>query len=229
MNNNGLLLTRAKEISKSMNSKFWELGPVLIEIKKNKPYLDIGYQSFHNYCDDELYCSYRTIQFAIKLHNWKCCFSSKTAVKWIETVPWSNLKIFHSFVNDKNWKEWRKEYEKRKPTDFKRYFAEWKRFKKYVSKNNMDDIDTIIKNVSFHEDPIIYLKNSGLENTDIADELGIKDKDIRKNAKFIKCHIPDDVYIMIVENSRRIGISIEEEIVDTLTAVYRQDNVKETG
>lgn len=229
MNNDMDLLTKAKEISEIMNSKFWEFGDILYDIYNKRLYKKIGYEKFVDYCDTELYCTCRTAQVAIKLHSWKCSISSDAAIEWAKTIPWSSFMLFNKYIDDSNWKVWRKEYSKRKPYEFKSYLRRWKEAMYRRGIIRLSDVKSICEEVNRNDDKISRLKNLKIEDSDVAIELGIQYKDIRKNAKFVRCHIPEDIYVMIVEQSKQLNITIEQEIADTLTAVYRQDDVRETG
>lgn len=161
------LLEHAKKISEEMQSFFGRLGEVLLKIKNDNIYEEIGYSSFVRFCEGELNCTLRTVVYKQKLR--KVNEARKTCI-------------------------------------------------------DSDALNKIMDDLNFIEDPILYLKNIRVEDKTISDILGINVGTIRNNTKYVRCILPIDVYLKAFSHAKESNITVEQEISDALTILYRGED-----
>jgi len=224
------LLVYAKKISEDMNRSFWKLGEVLSEIKANNTYEEIGYSLFKDFCSGELRCSYRTVQMSMVLYRWKMSFRDDAARKWVETMPWSYTNVYYKLINSDNWRDWKYEYNEM--NNGKKFYDVMVEYKQKLKRVNclrkggisVDELNEFMDEINFTEDPILYLRNIRLNDESVSNKLGLGVGRIRNNTKYVRCAIPVDVYLKIVEKSKESGVTVSQEISDALTVLYRGED-----
>jgi len=98
------LLTRALAIRGEIELKFWEFGKILHEIFHNQYYLDYGYGSWKEFCEEVLDIKLRT---AIYLKDIYAKFSTLPVKEEdIASIGWVRLKELIPVVDKKNLSEW---------------------------------------------------------------------------------------------------------------------------
>jgi len=99
-----LLLTRALTLRGEIELKFWEFGKILHEIYQNQYYLDYGYKSWKEFCEEVLDIKLRT---AIYLKDIYAKFSTLPVKEEdIASIGWVRLKELIPVIDKKNLNEW---------------------------------------------------------------------------------------------------------------------------
>lgn len=224
------LLERAKKISTEMQTSFWKLGKVLLEIKEYNIYEEMGYSSFKSFCEGELCCSLRTAQISVVLHKWRLSLGSDAASKWIESVPWSYTNVYYKLINSSNWKKWKIEYEKM--DNGKKFYDVMVEYKQKLKRVNIarregvdvDELYAFMDDINFVEDPFLYLEMIRLKDKDVSNVSGVNVGTIRNNTKYVRCILPIDVYLKVLKHAKASDITVEREISDALTILYRGED-----
>ena len=90
-----------------INKSFFELGNLLVTIRKNRDYEKIGYKNFTTYIEDELGISMRTAQYLMKTYRYYFeTLGDVNIIDQMRSVGWSKAKELIGIIDESNDDYW---------------------------------------------------------------------------------------------------------------------------